>query len=241
MKIKRVYLHALHGEEHYQFFATLLPILTAVPAQVMTFIAQFVTALTEWWQREDRALEKIRTSVLTIPIAEADGLRDAVFRGLILMIEGYEHSPLPAEAEAARRVRIVTDHYGNVTRHNYNEETALITNLVQELRERCANELVLLNLTARVNDLEQKNQQFDILMNQRYDEHALIDADTLREVRRSMDAYYQQIIACLEVGSMLPGGEAFDEVIRLINARSEYYRDTIAQRKGHQPQPVDKA
>jgi flagellin-specific chaperone FliS len=232
MKVTRVYLHALRGEEHFQLMTTLMAIFIVVPAQVMNFIGNFITALTELLQREDKALEKIRKSTLTDPIAEADELRDMVYRSIVLMVEAYLNSVILTESEAARRIRIVIDHYGNITRKNYNEETAAINNFIGDLRERCSDDLLTLNLTSRVNELESKNQEFNDLMNRRFEENAQLDDDTMREIRRSIDALYQQIIACLEVGSVLPDGEVFDDVIRQMNSRLEYYKTVLAQRKG---------
>ena len=233
MKLKRVNLTQLHNEEHFQFMTVIVGLLNAAAGEVKQFIGTLIGTLSTLLQREDSALEKIRKSILTDPITTADSLRDSIFRGLELIVEGYMHSVVVVEVEAANVIRIVTNHYGNVTKKSYNEETALIHNLVRDLRERCDSALNTLNLVRWVDDLDAANTAFDNLMNERYEETASQNIENVREVRRAMDTVYQQLIAAIEVGAQLAAGsDAYAALINEINQRVEYYRNTLAHRKG---------
>lgn len=237
MKIKRIHSQNLHNEEHFQFICAILGVLNAAPSGIKNYIEPLMTKLTDLCTREEAALEKIRKSLLTATIDEADKQRDTVFHGITLMAEAFGHSNVDAEAEAARSIRLVTDHYGNVAKKSYNEETALLRNLIADLRERCQDALELLRLTRWVNDLETLNTAFDNLMNSRFNEAANQNMDTVRDIRRLMDPAYLNIIQTLETGELLNPSADYLSLFSELNSRIEYYRNTLAARKGKKPKP----
>ena len=233
MKLKRVNLPHLHNEEHFQFISAILGVLNAAPASIKGYIAPMLATLTDVCAREQAALEKIRKSLLTATIDEADKQRDEVFHGITLIAEGFALSNVAVEAEASREVRLVTDHYGNVAKKSYNEETALIRNLISDLRARCTDALARLRLTRWVNDLETLNTAFDNLMNSRFDETANVqNMENVREIRRLVDPAYLHIVAAIETGSLLNPSAEYLSLISELNSRIDYYRNTLATRKG---------
>ncbi|MDR2469490.1 MAG: DUF6261 family protein [Tannerella sp.] len=233
MKLKRIDLHSLHNEEHFNFMRVIIGLLNVTAEDVKAFINVLIVTLTALLTREEGALEKIRKSPLTDPIMIADELRDSIFRGLELLVEGFMHSAVEAEAAAAKEIQLIIDHYGNVTKKAYNEESGLIYNFIQDLRERCQSALTTLNLTRWVNDLEEANAEFDNLMNRRFEKGAEQDSDSMREIRRSMDLTYQQLVHAVEVGSQLSNSKAdYDHLINEMNQRIDYYRNTLSHRKG---------
>ena len=115
---------------------------------------------------------------------------------------------------------------------NRNEETALIRNLIADLRDRCTTQLNFLRLMRWVNDLETLNTAFDNLMNSRFDEMANQNMENVREIRRLLDPSYLNIVSALETGSLLNPSEDYVSLILELNSRIDYYRNTLATRKG---------
>ena len=83
-----------------------------------------------------------------------------------------------------------------------------------------------------VNDLETLNTAFDNLMNSRFDEMANQNMENVREIRRLLDPSYLNIVSALETGSLLNPSEDYVSLILELNSRIDYYRNTLATRKG---------
>jgi hypothetical protein len=241
-KVKRVNLQHLHNEEHFQFISAILTVLNGAQASIKTYLTPLIATLAELCDREHSALEKIRKSLLTGEIDRLDKQRDSVFHGLTLIAEGFGHSTLAAEVEASHEVLLVTDHYGNVAIKSYNEETALIRNLISDLRTRYSTALNSLNLTRWVNELETLNTEFDNLMNTRFDESAhTLEMENVRDIRRLVDPAYLNVVAAVETGSLLDGASDYRSLIDELNARIDYYRNTLATRRGRKPKDGNEA
>ncbi len=54
--------------------------------------------------QKDIALEAIRKSTLTDPVADADAERDPVYQGFVLLIQTYAYSTNPGRVKAGRNI-----------------------------------------------------------------------------------------------------------------------------------------
>ncbi|MDR1865667.1 MAG: DUF6261 family protein [Bacteroidales bacterium] len=231
MKIIRFDLKHLRNEEHFQLMSDFKKLAEAVGVSAL-YIDRFFAAFVVLLDKENLALEVIRKSELTAGITEADERRDNVYRGFLILLESYLHSPRSEKVEAARHLRIVTDHYGDFRNKPYNEETASITNFVQEVYERCAADLDTLNAGEWISELSAANQTFDELMNRRFDRAAEREYVSLRETRNEIDKIYAQMVEFIDASVILNGGEAHTGFVNRLNERVQYYKSTLAQRKG---------
>lgn len=178
------------------------------------------------------SLEVIRKSGLTDPIADADAQRDSIYRGLVLLLETYVHSTNVSKVQAANNIRVVIDHYGDFRSKSYNEETATIYNFLQDINSRCAADITTLNAQDWITDLQNTNQTFDNLMNQRFDENAGQEYINLRETRKAIDKVYTQMIDRVNASILLNGEADFADFVNKLNQRIDYFKNTITQRKG---------
>ncbi|MDR2882547.1 MAG: DUF6261 family protein, partial [Alistipes sp.] len=132
MKTKKLDLKSLRNEEHFQFGADVIALVRKTGAALLRVEPQ-LAALEAMHADEDAVLERIRRSALTAKIDDADAARDEIFHGLRESVTAATRHYTPAAREAAGRLQIVFDTYGDLARRNYAEETAAVGNLLAEL------------------------------------------------------------------------------------------------------------
>lgn len=98
------------------------------------------------YEKETGALDIIRKSSLTDRIAAADNGRDSLNSGLDDTVKGALNHFNKAKKEAAHRLQVTLDHYGNINRKSYDEETAAINSLVADLNGQYATNVATLKL-----------------------------------------------------------------------------------------------
>ena len=231
MKVNKMNLEALRNEEHFQFMTDVKSLVEESGASTLN-IDQLFPTFTSLYGKEDIALEVIRKSALTNPIADADSQRDSVYRGFTLFVEAYSHSLDTDNAQAAQNIQVVIDHYGDVRSKPYNEETAAITNFLQDINSRCADDITTLNAQEWIDTLSSANQSFDALMNERFDENAGQEIVNMRDARRAIDKTYTQMIDRVNASILLNGETAYADFVNKLNERIDYFKNTIAIRKG---------
>lgn len=190
--------------------------------------ARFETLYTQ----ELEALQVIRRSATTEQLATADAERDKLFRGFDDTARGMLNHFDPAKREAAARLRVVLDQYGNIARKPYDEETAAIGKLVGEAGGALATDIATLGLTEWLAELDRRNQVFDALMKSRYTEAAVRTELRMREVRLEVDTVYRAMADRLDALMLINGEAAYEPFVRELNARVDRYNDIIAQRRG---------
>ncbi len=228
MKVLKVHKPSLANEQHFQFGVDVKALIEAVGAGIIG-IAEFTVIYYALLEQEDKAMEFFRKSGLTSPIAALDIQRDSIYRGLCLITEGYSHSKLSAESEAAAQIQLVIDQYGDFRAEDYNKETGTITNFVQALTERCAGALALLRLDRWATDLSDTNNEFKTLMNDRYDDQATQAGINLRNIRVQVDKVYTQMMSAVDSASFLkPDDAVLNDFIARLNTRLADYKKMIA-------------
>jgi hypothetical protein len=231
MNIAKIKLPALRNEEHFQLMTDAKQEFEAEGPETLGIAPQFAIFVCLYF-KEDRALEVIRKSALTDAITDADAARDNAYRGFVMIVETNRHSANPAKVQAAANIQVVIDHYGNFTHKSYNEETASIHNLLQDINTRCAADITVLNAQEWVDGLADANQTFNDLMNQRFDESAGQENINLRENRKDIDKAYNEIVDRINASILLNGEATHADFVKRLNERINYFKNTLARRKG---------
>ncbi|MDR2882850.1 MAG: DUF6261 family protein, partial [Alistipes sp.] len=224
----------LHNGEHFQFMTTFRDLVKAATPAKLKIEAPFAAFLAVYADL-DEALKKIMKSEHTKRIAELDAARDSVFRGMTDTANGAAHHFNPAVREAAGRVGIAMKTYGNVAAMNYDDETAMIANLLKDLTVKYLADVEMLDLGAWIGELDRLSEEFKRLMLERYDEGTGRSTLVLREVRGRMDDAYRAVArrvdALQEVSGDEPGAPwaAFIAELNEVIARAD---NLLAQREG---------
>ncbi|MCW0482455.1 DUF6261 family protein [Gaoshiqia sediminis] len=231
--IQTTYLARMRNNEHYQFMSDVANAINkATPAalQLDSVYPVFTAALA----RLNATLLIDQGSATTEQITAMDVTRDRTWSALNERMKSSLLSPIEAETESAKAVKRVLDLYGNVRNLSYNEESAAITNLVEDLEKpQNAAHCSTLGISGWVAALKQQNLDFQALIDSRNIELANKDSADVKKVREEIDPVYQNIVKRINAQVTLEIGTAVTETfIRELNQRIKYYNDTLAARAG---------
>lgn len=232
MKIKTIDLPRLQNGEHFMFMDEVRNIIAAndpAAIDVAEVFASFQTA----FQNEDTAYKQVQKSAITKDLTDADNERDTVLRGFRWMIYAQQRHFDPIISDAAYRVMVVLDSYGDLATQSYENETANVINLLQDLKGELAAYVKTLGLEPWCAKIEEVNTACDTLMKLRYAEsskRAVIA--TMRESRLAVDAAYKELLKRLYAAAVFNGEAKYAKTMAELDVVLKRYKDIVARRKG---------
>jgi short-subunit dehydrogenase involved in D-alanine esterification of teichoic acids len=234
-KTRKIYLHNLRNEEWFNFFTEFKTIIEKFSPEKLKILKTFAV-FSSLYILVDGIIEKIRKNRMTAQISELDKQRDTTFRGLVRTIDSYTYHFDMTKQAAAKNLDPVLSHYGNLADKPYNEETAGIYNFLQELRTNYVDEITVLEIAPWLDELEQKNNEFEKTILDRNQDEANKSELKLLDVRRDVDKAYTDIIERIEALLLLEEDEnqksLYETFLKELNTNIKRYTDIIAQRKG---------
>ncbi|MFZ4414452.1 MAG: DUF6261 family protein [Bacteroidales bacterium] len=237
MKIINLHLGALSNEEHFKFHTDsigLMELFTATALLTEVEHPNYVQML----KIEKEALGFIRKSVFSEKLQDADLLRDNCLKGMKKLIESGLLHFKPEIRDAAERLIILWKTFGSITAKNYKKESGAVIKLITELEGNYAVDVAKLGLSEWLTELKDKNQAFDDLMNNRFEEMDDKTPYRMKEVRVATDAAYHAIINRINALMIVNGEAAFEGFVKKLNLRIEAYTDSFVQRKAKGGNPA---
>ena len=231
--IKNIRLSALQNAEHFELMSEVINCIQAfdpTKLDIATECPVFEIAFDD----EDKSFKIVSKSALTRSIEEEDRNRDALVNGMFDHIKSLSTHYDKKTVDAAYRIAVLCDSYGNLARESYDRETAGINNLLQDLAgEKYAEDVNIINLKEWTARVEKANRSFEAVMNQRYSEQSKKDELTrLRVARLATDDAYRAIRNKINAGIVFNGEEKYKAFVMEVNARIDRFNDTLATRKG---------
>lgn len=232
-KIVNLLLYKLRNGEYFQFMSAFKGLLeTLTPAAIHS--ENEFTAFSTAFSKLDDELRVDRGSVLTEELHLIDMARDNCWRAIDMRINATLLCTIEEETEAAKRLRRVFDLYGDIRKVSFNEETAGLTNLTDDLNKRKnAGHVATCGLTTWVNTLSNLNTAFVAKQNERDTELANKNSGNAKEVRNEIDPLYELMVervnALVSLNMQTPGIENF--IIEL-NQKIKTLEITLAAREG---------
>jgi len=133
--------------------------------------------------------------------------------------------------QAATRLKIVLDTYGNLAKKPLNEQTSGVYNLLQDLNARY-DDAEKAGIAEWMTELQTANDTFSQLVKDRYDESAAKTDIVLREARSKLDAQYRLITERIEALAVVEEADEYDDFIRYMNVVIVKYAAIVAKRSG---------
>ena len=231
MKIKELRKSHLRNDEHFMFhteFRDLLDKSEPLKAKLPTQFSAYSTL----YDKEDEGLKKINKSALTAKIHEKDKIRDELYSGMTELTTAMLKHPAENKREAAKRLKIVFDTYGNISKKPLNEQTSAVINIMQELKGDYAPDAQIIGLDEYVEPLYQQNEALEALVKGRYDETAAKTDVVIKDARLALDAVYDDITARINALELLDSSPIYENFIKTFNAVVAKYNAIINARAG---------
>jgi len=216
LKIDQIHINHLRNDTHFQFHTEFRDLVAKHGSAALKIKPQFDSYLL-LYDKEDTALKKIVKSEYTAQIHEADKARDELYSGLVGTNTNALKHFHPNVREAAARLKIVFDTYGDVPNKSLIDETSALYNVLQDLQGKYATDVGTVGLSYWVAELKARNEAFEQLMKQRFDEITARTDIVLREVRGEVDALYHEMCERINALALIEGVSAYEPFIRSWN------------------------
>lgn len=230
MKIIRTNLHLYRNEQWFQFYTEFKKLVENYGVDVLEIDVLFDVFL-RLYADADLALETISKSVDTAAMQEKDMQRENTFRGFFDALKAFANHFNAEKRQAAAKIQIIFDHYGNLNTRPNDEQTASFYNFLQDVRKN-EQELMLLGLNEWADELERNNTDYQSFSESRNSEQAARTKLRMIEVRKETDACYRSIVERLEALMLINGDEKYAEFVNKLNNYIVHNNNILAQRKG---------
>ncbi|MDR2038444.1 MAG: DUF6261 family protein [Bacteroidales bacterium] len=228
MRCKRIRTENLRNEEWFQLHTEFKDVVEQYTPQALKIEQPFNDFLT-FYTNAGEALKIIRKNAATEQMAEADNARDSLFRGFADSVKSYHNHFDGTRREAAGRLQIILDQYGDIARMPYNQETTSINNFLQDIYIR-ADEVDILRLSDLASQLDTENKAFDALMKDHDDETAVSTSQHMKEVRVEADRCYCDVLDRIDALILINGEEVYAPFVKDHTVCAEQFENILAQR-----------
>lgn len=227
MEIKIFNFHNLRNAAHYQFQTDFVAMVERYEPKTLG-IEEIYAVYKPKYLNEGIALVSISKSATSEQIEIADKGRDSAYRCIVDDVRSKEGHFMPEVKEAAKRVLVILDRYGNLAPKPNDEESGLITSLIDDLRTKAAADLVTLSNVEWIDELERLNDAFIALEASRNSEEANRTELRMKQVRVEVDAAYKKIEKRINALIELNGEEPYAKFVKELNARITRAQESIA-------------
>ncbi len=230
MKIKNLHLSYLRNNDHFQFhtgFKELIELFTASMLKIETLFSDFLRS----FKLENDMLEEISTGNITDDLVEADNNRDITLSAMMDVIKSATKHFRPEVRQSAIHLQSLFDFYGAMSINTYDDQTAAINKLVEELVGQYASDVAVAGLSEWVSELKIKNLVFDSLKKNRYSEMASHTQLLMKHIRSEVDSAYYAIINRINAFIELEGEADYLHFVVEMNTRIDACNEIMAQHK----------
>jgi len=238
MEINPINFHSLRNEEHYKFqlfFSQSIEKYTPAALGVITMVDKHTRLLAD----EHSVLDAFLKNPLTTEIDAFDEGRDRLLIGLRGTVKYATYHYDGTISAAAIKLMPIFEHYGEVEKKSYPEETAAISKLVSELSETYAPLCQTVGVTGWVNQLKEANLQFDTAVNGRISDQAVKPKIQLKTLRVEIDNQYRAIVKRINAILEITPQQALIAFANELNLYIDKTNIALAQRQGRNDKGKD--
>ncbi len=219
----------LQNAEHLALMSDLLVLLKEANIELLAPLTEKFTTQVEL---EELAQKQIVKSAYTAKLTQLDQKRDNIFRGLNLCVQSELFSVDEEEKEAAGKVEIVLQTYGNFSKENIRKETSEIDNLLQDLKSETYSAFAnKIGLDKWINWLSDANNELNEIYTLRRDEYAERPDLNLKNIRRESDILLKEFRKMVDALEILQPSEGLTVLIKKANITIDKWQDTLSRRK----------
>ncbi|MDR3133738.1 MAG: DUF6261 family protein [Prevotellaceae bacterium] len=230
--IARFRYENLRNETHVEFHTGFNALVLKYTAETLG-IKPLYDLYLPLYNEEVDTLDVIRKSELTAEIDAQDQLRDQLYRGFADTVKGNLNHFDPVKRQAAEKLEVILEHYGNIAAKTLYDETAAIEDLHRELlKQENFLQVATLGLGEWLGQLVQASRNLEGLLLNRVDEIAKRPDINMRSIRKEVDTVFRNILDLLEVQVRVNGPDTNKAFLAELNAWMTTYKDILAQEAG---------
>jgi len=213
---------------HYQFMTSVLNYAVAdEKIAEETHLKPLVQNLTTALTKEDEDLKISQKSLLTDDIAEADNLRDSLYRAYKKAVKTYLDFPIAAQAQAAKVLNQHIKDYGIDPTMQLDQETGLLTNFISDLNTKYTEQVTTLGLQSFIAELSSANNKVQTLTAQRTMERTGIVKGALKAARIATDTAYRELVKMINALALVLGETDYANFIDYVNTEISHYKQEV--------------
>lgn len=228
--MKSIYLSRLQNSEHLILMKDIHLLLKEANIPQLEILKG---ELAEQIKFSEAAQTQIRKSYHTNELIELDNKRNAFYKGFLLKVQSEEFSAVEDRRKDAKKVLLVINSYGNLTKFNYQKETIEIQNFLSDLKSHdYLPSVQRIGAFEWITWLESANNAFNDLYTERRDEYASQVSYDIKSIRKESDAIFKNIQKMVEALRILQPSDELNIFISKANTSLNKWRDILAQRIG---------
>ena len=195
--IKSSNLNRLSQLDLFQVIKNILSFLNAADLQRL-MLEKVVAELQITFDDYDKAIVQARKTGYTDLLHQIDISRDGVYRSLVAFLKGCLNMSNDDKAADAKTLLEIIKKYPNIATLPLRDETAAITNLLQDLKQpEIGAKINFLGASPFVGMLEDENIKFENLYNQRTEKEALIEVEVGKKTRLALEAAFRNVASAI--------------------------------------------
>lgn len=222
-KIQRIHLKNMRNGVHYQFMDDVLR-MAAGNGTVTGTCAARIAELKESFGKEGKCINVSTHSKLTARIRLADKERGRMYANFRAMVKAYAGMPIEDMSAAADVLWRRLKETGINPHSSMQQESGLITSLVDELEGRLEPYITRLDLGSMVSGMKEANESVKSLLLERSREAAGHEKGALKDARGATDKAYRSFIEMVEAYSVISADRGYDDFIRQANGIVTRYK-----------------
>ena len=201
-------------------------------AAIAAKLQEFITPWEQAKQRFDDRYRQMTTAGQTKTNETLDNERDKLTTGFNGTVSNAKKSPLPGQAEAAEVLEEVIKRYDIKTEGEYEQQTMKTSQMCTDLLTNYQAQLTTLGLTAWVEALQAKNEEFNAAMTARTNSQAGYVKGELGQLRQQLIVAYRNFMKMFNAVLLYEGDTAYADVVDQMNAEVRHYKQIIARKGG---------
>ena len=229
MVIKQFGKRYLQNMEHLEFTNHVLNMAKTANLEKMN---PLIAPLEAAYKAENEALNQPRALDGTEDLVELDEERDRAFRMFQTMLDARKYEKSKDLVKTARAVQSIVDRYPNLAEANYDKESAMIDNLIDDLNGAEAKAWVTtLGLTEAIKRLDEGNKAFRARTQQRLAKGEASGSVDVKQLRQITDAALNAVLRRMDsLDDLFPSAEV-TALIKAYNALVDGKQFLLAKRK----------
>jgi len=222
--IKIIQFNYLRNEAHFEFLVVFMNLLDRFPG-VKAIVQMFLPRFLELFNLLKKLVDAARKSPYTLKLAEADKRIDRCIAGIKAVILSALHHFDPLVVEAARMLNDRLKDFGRIRSKAYEEESAAVQLLIDDLRGKYAAQVTAVGLDVWVTELAAAEAEFSQLFELRNTERALHPQERIRDVQHEIEQLYRKMIALIDADLITNGDTVSGEFAKELNTDISYFNE----------------